>query len=163
MFAITSKVKIAAGIAAGALALGAAGAYAANANNTVPVKGSVTLSANGQTLTLSTVNGSPKAFPTTPFKNEGQCIAWFASNRDYAPKTSATTVAKNYHGKLMTTIKSFCSHDVTATTKSDTADTETPDGTQSDTTATDSSDTTNLESGASHGHSYGHSHGHGAD
>lgn len=160
MFRIaTTKVKIAAGLAAGALTLGAAGAYAANAaaQNTVPVKGSATLTANGQTLTLSTVSSSPKAFPTTPFKNEGQCIAWFASNRDYAPMTTATTVRKNYHGKLMSTIKSFCSHDVTATTKSETADNVASDGTESDTT--DSSDTTDLQSGASNGHGHGHGHG----
>ena len=157
MFAIPSKVKIAAGIAAGALTLGAAGAYAATANNTVPVKGSATLAANGQTLTLSTVSSSPKAFPSTPFKNEGQCIAWFASNRDYAPATTAATVGKNYHGKLMGTIKSFCSHDVTATTKNDSADKAASDGSQSE--ATDASDSTDLQSSASHGHGHGHGQG----
>ena len=160
MFRITSKVKIAAGIAAGALALGAAGAYAANANNTVPVvTTSTTLTgSNGATITLSTVSTSPKAFPSTAFKNEGQCIAWFASNRDFAPQTTSSTVSKNFHGKLMSssTIRSFCAKDVTASTKTDS--TETPDATESAAPETDSTDSTDTQSGALHGHGHGHGH-----
>ena len=60
MFAITAKVKIAAGIAAGALTLGAAGAYAATANNTItidPTK-SVSLSNGQTTLKLVALNGA---------------------------------------------------------------------------------------------------------
>jgi hypothetical protein len=158
MFVLTTKVKVAAGIAAGVLTLGSAGAYAAaNANNTVAVQGSTTLTAtgpnaNGATLMLATVSQSPKAFPTTPFTNQGQCIAWFASNRDYAPATTASRVSKNYHGKLLSTIKSFCASDATTTPKSDAADTETQDTTQSGALSTNSTD---LQSGASHGNGHG--------
>lgn len=157
MFAITTKAKIAAGIAAGALTLGAAGAYAAaNANSTIPVvTPSTTLTgANGATITLSTVSQSPKAFPTTAFKNEGQCVAWFASNKDYAPQTNATTISKNFHGKLMSSIKSFCAKDVTATAKSDSTDPT--DAAQSAAPETEQSDAAAPQSGASHGHGNGH-------
>ena len=62
MFRITSKLKIASGIAAGALTLGAAGAYAANANNngTIPVSTlhNVDLGTNAGTLTLKSTNGN---------------------------------------------------------------------------------------------------------
>ena len=156
MFRLTSKVKIAAGLAAGALTLGAAGAYAAaNANSTVPVvTKSTTLTSNGATIMLSTVSASPKAFPSTPFKNEGQCIAWFASNRDYAQQTNTSTVSKNFHGKLISsdTIRSFCAKDVTASTKTDSADAETPDATD----AADSADG-DTTTPPSHGHGHGHS------
>jgi uncharacterized transporter YbjL len=156
MFAITTKVKLAAGIAAGALTLGAAGAYAAaNANSTVPVvTQSTTLTgANGATITLSTVTQSPKAFPTTAFKNEGQCTAWFATNKDYAPQTNASTISKNFHGKLMSSIKSFCAKDVTTTTAK-TDSTDSADASQSAAPETAASD---QPSGASHGHGNGHS------
>lgn len=158
MFAITTKVKLAAGIAAAALTLGAAGAYAAaNANSTVPVvTPSTTLTgANGASITLSTVTQSPKAFPTTAFKNQGQCVAWFASNKDYAPQTNASTISKNFHGKLMTSIKSFCAKDVTTTAKSDSTDSS--DATQSAAPEAEQSDAPDAQSGASHGHGSGHS------
>lgn len=157
MFAITTKAKIAAGIAAGALTLGAAGAYAAaNANSTVPVvTPSTTLTgANGATITLSTVSQSPKAFPTTAFKNKGQCVAWFASNKDYAPQTNNSTVSKNFHGKLMSSIKSFCAKDVTTTAKTDSTDST--DVTESAAPETEQSDAPAAQSGASHGHGNGH-------
>ena len=166
MFAITTKAKIAAGIAAGALTLGAAGAYAAaNANSTLPVvtKSTTLTGANGATITLSTVTASPKAFPTTAFKNKGQCIAWFATNKDYAPQTNASTISKNFHGKLMSSIQSFCAKDSTTTTAT-TDGTETPDTTQSAEPSTDSSASTDGQSGASHGHAYGHGeHAHQTD
>ena len=156
MFAITTKAKIAAGIAAGALTLGAAGAYAAaNANSTVPVYAPATLNgANGATITLSTVTQSPKAFPTTAFKNEGQCVAWFATNKDYAPQTTANTTSKNFHGKLMSSIKSFCAKDVTTTAKTDSTDST--DATESAAPETEQSDAPDAQSGASHGHGNGH-------
>ena len=158
MFAITTKAKIAAGIAAGALTLGAAGAYAANANSTVPVvRKSTTLNgANSATITLSTVTQSPKAFATTAFKNEGQCVAWFASNKDYAPQTNASTISKNFHGKLMSSIKSFCAKDVTTTAKTDSTDSETPDATQSAAPETEQTDVPEAQPGASHGRGNGH-------
>jgi hypothetical protein len=155
MIRITSKVKIAAGVAAGALALGAAGAYAANANNTVTVAGPTYALPNGPTL-ISTDNKTL----TVPqsFANKGECISFFAKNRDFAiaPKTGST-VSKNFHGKLISGLQSWCESQVKATTtKGSTAETETPDVEQSATPETDSADT--AQAGASHGHGHGHSH-----
>ncbi len=60
MFRLTSKVKIAAGLAAGALTLGAAGAYAAaNANNTITVTPTpITLGSGDHTLNIIGFNGT---------------------------------------------------------------------------------------------------------
>src|SRR5207248_2424601 len=61
MFRITAKLKIAAGLAAGALTLGGAGAYAAaNANNTITVDNptSFTLGTGDNQLTLVPLNGA---------------------------------------------------------------------------------------------------------
>ena len=166
MFAITSKVKIAAGIAAGALTLGAAGAYAANANNAIPTyqlgSGSGSLSHNGQSLSLvSTKPGQTLQFPTTPFKNEGQCTSWFAKNKTLAvAPTTGTTVKKNYHGNLLSSAQKFCATYAKTDTTADSAETEASDATQTAAPETDSSDAADLQSGASHGH--GHAHGHGA-
>ena len=159
MFAITAKVKIAAGIAAGALTLGAAGAYAATANNTItidPTK-SVSLSNGQTTLKLVALNGATTnlTLPTS-FTNLGQCVSWFATKRNYAAApTSGTTVSKNYHGKLIGTIKAFC-QPLVKSTKTDSAETETPDATQS---AAPETDATDSQSGASNGHGHGHGHG----
>jgi len=161
MFRPTSKVKLAAAIAAGALTLGAAGAYAATANNTItidPTK-SVSLSNGQTTLKLVALNGASTnlTLPTTKFTNQGQCVSWFATKHNYAvAPTSGTTVNKNYHGKLISTIKTFCAPLVTST-KTDTAETETPDATQSAAPETDSTDS---QSGALHGNN-GHGNGHG--
>ena len=68
MVRITAKLKIAAGLAAGALTLGGAGAYAAaNANNTITVEnpapialpngGPTLISVDNKTLTLPTKIG----------------------------------------------------------------------------------------------------------
>lgn len=169
MFPITSKVKIAAGIAAGALALGGAGAYAANAGNTVNTfsftnSGTITSSNGSQTLKLvSTKSGQTLQFPTTPFKNEGQCTSWFAKNKTLAlAPTSGTTVNKNFHGKLVSGAQKFCATYAKTDTTGDTAETETSDTTQTSTTETDSSDSADLQSGASNS-GHGHGHGHGAD
>ena len=167
MFPITSKVKIAAGIAAGALALGGAGAYAANANNTVNTfsfTNSGQLQHSGQTLNLvSTKSGQTLSLPSTPFKNEGQCTSWFAKNKTLAlAPTSGTTVNKNFHGKLVSGAHKFCATYAKTDTTGDTAETETSDTTQTATTETDSSDSADL-SDASAGHGHGHGHGHSAD
>ncbi|TME58181.1 MAG: hypothetical protein E6I60_00320, partial [Chloroflexi bacterium] len=87
MFRITSKLKIASGIAAGALTLGAAGAYAANANNngTIPVSTlhNVDLGTNAGTLTLKSTSGNTTSLtiPAT-FQNQGRCVALFAQHQD---------------------------------------------------------------------------------
>lgn len=158
MFRITAKVKIAAGIAAGALTLGAAGAYAAaNANNTVTVQNTtpIPLPNGGPTLVSVTGKSLPTTLPT--FANHGACISFFAKNRDFAlaPK-SGSTVSKNYHGKLISGLQSWCHSQVTATTKTDTTETETSDATQTD--ATDSTDTSDSQTGGSNGHGHGHGH-----
>jgi hypothetical protein len=153
MIRITSKVKIAAGIAAGALALGAAGAYAANANNTITVDPTKTFTlgtAPSPTLNLVPVNSSAASLtlPSGGFKDPGQCVSWLASNRNYAlaPTGTSTKVSKNYHGKLMSQANAFCKSYVTSTTKTSSTESE-----------TDSSDT--AQSGALQ--SQGHGHGQG--
>ena len=82
MFSITTKAKVAAGIAAGALTLGAAGAYAANANNngSIPatsLKAVTITGASGLTLMSTTGKTTSLTIPAT-FKNQGQCISLFA-------------------------------------------------------------------------------------
>lgn len=161
----TTKVKIAAGIAAAGLTLGAAGAYAANVNNngSLPVSNlkPVTLSGAGAgTLTLESTNGKTTTLtiPAT-FQNLGQCVSLFAKHQDLVPTPAAgtTRIPKNSHGKLVSTIKAFCQPLVTST-KTDSAKTETPDATQ---TAAPETEATDSQSGASHGHGNGHGHGHG--
>jgi hypothetical protein len=157
MFRLTSKVKIAAGIAAGALTLGAAGAYAAaNANSTITVQ-SPTAIPLPSGPTLISVNGKTLTLPTT-FANHGACISFFAKNRDFAlaPQTlgATVTVSKNYHGKLVSGLQSWCDSQVKAT--STTTSATTTDATES---TTDSTDSTNSQAGALHGH--GHANGRG--
>ena len=122
MIRITSKVKIATGIAAGALALGAAGAYAASANNTItvdPTKAFTLGTSPSPTLKLVPVNPSatPLVIPSGGFKDPGQCVSWLATNRNYAlaPSGTSTKVSKNYHGKLMSQANEFCKNYVTST------------------------------------------------
>lgn len=166
MFRITSKVKIAAGLAAGALTLGAAGAYAAaNANNTITVTPTpITVGSAANQLKLIGFNGTTSL--TLPkFTNAGECVSFLAKNKNIALAPQGTTtgsvkLAKNYHGKLMSGANAWCKKQLPTTTKTDSADTTTPDATQSDAPSTDSSDATDTKSGASHGHGHGHGHGH---
>ncbi len=156
MFRLTTKVKIAAGFAAGALTLGAAGAYAANAanngtilvSNLKPVTGGsagtlTVMSTNGKTTTLT--------IPAT-FDNLGQCVSLFAQHQDLVlqPAASTTKISKNSHGKLISGIKTWCETRLMAKTKTDTAETETADATQS----TDSTDSTTSQANV-------HANGHG--
>jgi len=160
MIRITSKVKIATGIAAGALALGAAGAYAANANNTISVAGAPTISLPNGGPTLVSVDNKtltlPQNFATQGFATKGACISFFAKNRDFAlaPTGGSTTVSKNYHGKLVSGLQTWCENQVKKTAKSDTAESQTPDVEQSAAPETDSTDTT--QSGS---HGKGHANG----
>ena len=81
MFRLTSKVKIAAGLAAGALTLGAAGAYAAaNANNTITVTSTpITLGSGDHTLNVIGFNGTTTlTLPTGGFKTAGECVSFLA-------------------------------------------------------------------------------------
>ena len=164
MVRITAKVKIAAGIAAGALTLGAAGAYAATANNTLTVKNPtpVTLGSGSNQLKLISLDGKTLTAPANGFQNPGQCVSWLAQNKNIAlaPQgalSGSVKLAKNYHGKLMSTANAWCKTQVTSTTKTDAAETETPDATEAAAPGTDSTDS---QSGAPNGHGHGHGHGH---
>ena len=163
MFRLTSKVKIAAGLAAGALTLGAAGAYAAaNANNTITVTSTpITLGSGDHTLNVIGFNGTTTlTLPTGGFKTAGECVSFLAKNKNIAlaPQGSTTgsvTLSKNYHGKLMSGANAWCKTQLTAapkTNKTDATDataTETPEAPE-----TDSADSTASHG---HGHAYGHS------
>ena len=164
MFRLTSKVKIAAGLAAGALTLGAAGAYAAaNANNPLTVTPTpITVGKTGTTpLSLIGFNGTTSlTLPT--FTNAGECVSFFAQNKNIALAPQGTTtgsvkLSKNYHGKLMSGANAWCKTQLTSTAKTDSTETTTPDATPS-TDATDSTGATDTKSGASHGHGHGHGH-----
>jgi hypothetical protein len=157
MFRLTTKVKIAAGFAAGALTLGAAGAYAANANNMIAVANlkPVAINGNAAGLTLKSTNGNTTtlAIPAK-FENLGQCVSLFAQHQDLVlqPTNGTSQISKNSHGKMISgTIKAWCETRLAPKTKTDSADTETPDATQSDAASTDAT--------ASHGN--GHANGHG--
>jgi hypothetical protein len=156
MFRLTSKVKIAAGLAAGALTLGAAGAYAAaNANNngTVPVSSlkAVTGGTAG-TLTVMSTNGKTTTLtiPAT-FSNLGDCVSFFAQHQDLVlqPAAGTTRISKNSHGKLISGIKTWCQTRLTSTAKTDAADTSTAD-------ATNTADETDSTTPPSHGRGHGH-------
>jgi hypothetical protein len=158
MFRLTSKVKIAAGLAAGALTLGAAGAYAAaNANNTISVTPTpITVGKTGTTqLALIGFNGT-KTLTLPTFTNAGECVSFFAQNKNIALAPQGTTtgpvkLSKNYHGKLMSGANAWCKTQLTSTAKTDTADTSTADPTNSaDAAETDS--TTPPSHGRGHGH-----------
>ena len=166
MIRVTAKIKIAAGLAAGALTLGGAGAYAAaNAHNTITVDNptSFTLGTGDNQLTLVPLNGAATlTLPANGFKNAGECVSWLAKNRNYAlaPQGSlgsSLKLSKNYHGKLMSGANAWCKTQPMSTAKTDQTKTETPDATELEATQSDS-DSTDSAAGASHGH--GHAYGH---
>src|SRR2546425_3717114 len=145
MFRLTSKVKIAAGLAAGALTLGAAGAYAAaNANNTISVTATPITVGKAGTAQLNLIGFNGTTSLTLPtFTNAGECVSFLAQNKNIALGSTGGSVklSKNYHGKLMSGANEWCKSQLTPKTKTDSAETQTPDAT----------DTT-----ASHGHANGH-------
>ncbi|GAC1478221.1 MAG: hypothetical protein PVSMB9_00490 [Candidatus Dormibacteria bacterium] len=163
----STKVKIAAGLATGALTLGAAGAYAAANNNTVstanakPVTLTLPTGATTPTFSLISLSGN-KTLTLSAFKNPGQCVSTFAKNKDLALAPAAGgKLAKNFHGKLMSTVQSWCQQfNTKSTTDTQTADaTDTTQTTTTDSTSstdsTDSSSSTHGQSGQSHGHGHG--------
>ena len=160
MFRLTSKVKIASGLAAGALTLGAAGAYAAaNANNngTVPVSSLKTVTGGtAGTLTVMSTNGKTTTLtiPAT-FSNQGQCVSFFAQHQDLVlqPAPGTTRISKNSHGKLISGIKTWCQTRLTAAAKTDSAETTTPD-------ATDAADAADGDTTIPPSHGHGHANGH---
>ena len=138
MFRMTSKVKIASGIAAGALTLGAAGAYAATANNTITVTPTpITVGSGSNQLNLIGFNGTTSlTLPAGGFKNAGECVSFLAKNKNIALAPQASTsgsvkLSKNYHGKLMSGANAWCKTQLTSTAKTDSADTEKPDASES--------------------------------
>src|SRR4029077_990256 len=143
MFRLTSKVKIAAGLAAGALTLGAAGAYAAaNANNTISVTATpITVGKAGTTqLNLIGFNGTTSlTLPT--FANAGECVSFLAQNKNIALGSTGGSVklSKNYHGKLMSGANEWCKSQLTPKTKTDSAENQTHNATAT-TGATDATD-----------------------
>lgn len=162
MFAITSKVKIAAGIAAGAFTLGAAGAYAATANNTVTVNNPtpITLGSGSNQLKLISLDGKTLTVPANGFQNPGQCVSWLAQNKNIAlaPQGSTTgsvKLSKNYHGKLMSGANAWCKTQLTSAAKA--TDSAEAEATQSAEPETDSTDSTDSTASHGHGHAYGHS------
>jgi hypothetical protein len=163
VFRLTSKVKIAAGLAAGALTLGAAGAYAAaNANNTINVTPtSITIGKAGTTpLKLIGFNGTTSLTPPT-FTNAGECVSWLAQNKNIAlapqgTSTGSVKLAKSYHGKLMSGANAWCKTQLTAAAKTDTADTTKADATD----ATDAADAAATDSTTPPAHGHGHANGH---
>jgi hypothetical protein len=158
MIRITSKVKIAAGLAAGALTLGAAGAYAATANNTITVNNPTpfTLGSGSDSLNLISLDGSKLTLPGDGFKNAGQCVSWLAQNKQVAIAPQGTLgsslkLSKNYHGKLMSAANAWCKTQATAST-SDKSKTDT--STESD--SEDSTDADAQQPGGPHSHGHGH-------
>ncbi len=130
MFHLT-KIKIAGAIAAGAVALGAAGAYAAN-NGTILLSTQpkpAEFGAKGPSG-IVTLNGTTPSLES--FKNVGDCVSFFASNRDLALATSISgnKLAKNFHGKLVSATTAWCRDHVTksdndsASTDSEPADSD---------------------------------------
>jgi hypothetical protein len=160
VFRLTSKVKIAAGLAAGALTLGAAGAYAAaNANNTISVTPTpITVGSGSNQLKLIGFNGTTSlTLPT--FTNAGQCVSFLAQNKNIAlapqgASTGSVKLSKNYHGKLMSGASAWCKTQLSSAAKTDRTQTETPEATD----ATDAADATDSTTPPSHGH--GHANGH---
>ena len=161
MIRITSKVKIAAGVAATALTLGAAGAYAATANNTITVNDPkpFTLGTGTDQLNLISLDGKTLSLPSGGFQNAGQCVSWLAQNKQVALAPEGTLgtslkLAKNYHGKLMSQANAWCKTQATASKtddKTDKSKTEKPD------TDADDADEAGAQSGGPHGH--GHAYG----
>lgn len=121
-----TKVKVAGLIVAGAVALGAVGAYAAN---TVPGPLTPAGTVNGQKVWALPGNSTTLQ---ASFSSYGDCVSWYASHKGFVlGGTQNQTVKKNYHGKLMSNIGTLC-----AKTKDSTStDTATQDSTQTDTGA----------------------------
>jgi hypothetical protein len=162
-------VKLAAGLATGALALGAAGAYAAASNNTVPVTNAQPVTVKGgttPTFSLISLSGTKTTtIDATKFTNPGQCVSTFAKNKDLAltPAAGTTKISKNFHGKLMSTVQSWCQQfNKSKASTTDTQTTETPDATEpaDSTDSSDSSNSSHGQSGLSHGHGQAHGRGH---
>ena len=167
MFSST-KVKIAAGLATGAMALGAA--YAAANNSTVSVAQAkpvtVTVPSGATTPTFKLISLSGQSSLTLPtFKNQGECVSTFAQNKDLAlaPAAGTSKISKNFHGKLVSTVHTWCAQFNTSKSAAATQTAETPDATDPATAnATEPADpasSTRGKSGQSHGQGHGRHNG----
>src|SRR2546426_469070 len=106
------------------LTLGGAGAYAAaNAHNTITVENPAPISLPNGGPTLISVDNKTLTLPSS-FANQGECISFFAKNRDFAlaPQgtlPSSVKLSKNFHGKLVSGLHDWCKAQAAAATKSD--------------------------------------------
>lgn len=166
MIRITTKVKLAGAIAAGALSLGVVGAAAAGNGSTTtlgstPTK--VTFTApGGKTLAVDKLTTGAPSTTALTFTNAGQCVSHFAQSKDFAlaSSVSGSKLSKNFHGKLMSSsdLKAFCASFKTASTAAEPAESpevEQPAATESETPETDTAST-----GKGHGHQH---QGHGQE
>ena len=165
MFRLT-KVKVAAAGAVTALALGAAGAYAANADPTQTLTAPVTKSLAGSTqATIVSLDGKAIADLPSSFQSPGQCVSWFAQHQNLAlvagSVSGSFSFKKNIHGKSVSyAANTWCKTQVTAST-SESATTSTDSALEtadsSDSTGDDSTTSDHGQAGA-HGHGHGHGH-----
>src|SRR5947209_20062036 len=104
MFRITTKVKLAGAIAAGALSLGVVGAAAAGNGSTTTLGSTpttVTFTApSGKTLTVDNLTAGAPSTTSLTFRNAGQCVSHFAKSKDFALAASVNgaTLNQNFHG-----------------------------------------------------------------
>jgi hypothetical protein len=139
MISITTKVKVAGAIAAGALSLGVVGAAAAGSGSTTTLASppaSVTFtSPSGKTLTVDSLATTAPSSTALTFDNQGQCVSHFAQSKDFAlgSSVSGTKLSKNFHGKLMSSsdLKQFCASFKTSASPAESPDAEQPDASQS--------------------------------
>ncbi len=130
MFRLT-KIKVAGLIAAGAVALGAVGAYAAN-NGSTTVNGTPTpLSVNSKTVYVLPGTTAPA---TETFKTYGDCVSWFATNKNvlltgtFTTTGGKTTFSKNAHGKTMSQVRTVCGDPQSYASTADGSSTDTGTG-----------------------------------
>lgn len=120
-----TKTKVAGALAAGVLTLGGAGAYAANNTITVGNPQPITIGSGSDQLKLISVDGKSLNLPSS-FTNHGDCVSFFATNRDFAlaPASSGTAsggsvkISKNFHGKLVSAAAEWCRTSAAGVTKS---------------------------------------------
>jgi hypothetical protein len=118
-----SKVKIAAGLAAGVLTLGASSSSAvANANKTLMVSPTTfTLGSGSHQLKLIGFNGVRSLTPPAGgFKSSGECVSFLAKNKNVAlappgSTTGSVTLPKHYHGKLVRAARAWCRAELNST------------------------------------------------
>src|SRR5579864_3814542 len=116
MISITTKVKLAGAIAAGALSLGVVGAAAAGGGSTTTLATTPTsvtfTSPSGKTLKIDNLSTTAPSSTALTFTNQGQCVSHFATSKAFALASSVTgtKLSKNFHGKLMSSsdLKQFC-------------------------------------------------------